>query len=394
MVAHIRTEAVFMAALAAFSLVATACSDDGGESVGSTVPTSATTLATTNTAPLTGPPTTASAPSPLDFNADGRVVFGVATTGPADGGGWSQSIVDATNALSVENGFAKPVVVDEVDPDTAATRVRGLAEQGVDVIIIGAAAIALPLADVITQYPNIYWYCNCGAGVPQHPGLAQSTDNGAEIGFTAGYATGLLMDAAGERRATIISCCDLGLEKQMRRSYEDGLQAVDSGFRMTYVRTGTTSYDFDNTTNAQAAFRTAVDERTRAVLPFLDGAHRAVVADANVAGVIALSAGSSMACDDAVLGYDIAVRFDGGDYLRAVLPGIIDGTFLEGRTRTFKVGVDPQAGAVICNPTTEQQAAMDAIYARIAAGEFAAQFAELTLNAFVDDVDLSEDLLD
>ncbi len=130
------------------------------------------------------------------------------------------------------------------------------------------------------------------------------------------------------------------------------------------------------------------------MFPFLDGAHRAVVADANVAGVTALSAGSSTACDDGELAYGIAVRFDGGDFLRAVLPGIIDGTFVEGQVRTFKVGVDAQVGAIICNPTAEQQAAMDAIYARIAAGEFAEQFAELTLNAFADDVDLSEDLLD
>lgn len=374
-VAHIRTEAVFLAALAALSLATAACSDDGPAA-------SDTTTAGTTQISTSVPPANALPPHPLDFNADGRVVFGIATTGPADGGGWSQSIVDATKALSAENGFAEPVVVDEVQPEDAATLIGGLAQQGVDVIVIGAAAIALALADIITQYPDIYWYCNCGAGVPQHPGLAQSTDDGAEIGFTAGYATGLLLDAAGERRATIISCCDLGLEKQMRRSYEDGLQAVDTSFRMTYVRTGTSDYDFDNTTNAQAAFRTAVDERTHAVLPFLDGAHRAVVTDANTAGVIALSAGSSTACDDAELAYDIAVRFDGGDYLRAVLPGIIDGTFLEGQTRTFKVGVDSQAGAVICNPTTEQQAAMDSIYARIAAGEFAEQFAELTQRAF------------
>ena len=381
MVGRIRTGPAFLAALAALGLVAPACSDDNGGSTDLTTSTTATT-ATTVANPTNGPSTTAPAPSPLDLNADGRVVFGVATTGPADGGGWSQNIVDATKELSAENGFAEPLIVDKIHPDDAATLIGGLAQQGVDVIIIGAAALAIPLADTITQYPDIYWYCNCGAGISQHPGLAQSTDDGAEIGFTAGYATGLLLQATGGRRATIISCCDLGFEKQMRRSYEDGLQAVDSSFRMTYVRTGTSSYDFDNTTNARAAFRTAVDERTHAVFAFLDGAHRAVTTDANAAGVIALSAGSSTACGDGELSYDIAVRFDGGDYLRAVLPGIIDGTFLEGQTRTFKVGLDPQAGTIICNPTTEQQAAMDALHARIAAGEFAEQFAELTLNAF------------
>ncbi|MEQ1873438.1 MAG: hypothetical protein ABL953_06900 [Ilumatobacteraceae bacterium] len=383
---------MYLSALAAVSLVTAACSDDGLDASDTT--TAGITIAGTTQISTSVPPTNARPPDPLDFNRDGDVVFGVATTGPADGGGWSQGIVDAAKEFSILNSFAAPIVIDRIRPEDAATLIGGLAQQGVDIIVIGAAAIALPLADVIKQNPDIYWYCNCGAGIPEHPGLAQSTHDGAEIGYTAGFATGLLLEAIGERRATIISCCDLGFEKQLRRSFEDALRTVDDSFRLTYVRTGTLNYDFDNTTNAQAAFRTAVDERNHAVLPFLDGAHRAVVTDANVAGVIALSAGSSTACDDSELAYGIAVRFDGGDYLRAVLPGIIDGSFSEGQTRTFKVGVDPQVGAIICNPSPEQQAAMDDLYVRIAAGEFAEQFAELTLDAFADEVDLSEDLLD
>ena len=47
---------------------------------------------------------------------------------------------------------------------------------------------------------------------------------------------------------------------------------------------------------------------------------------------------------------------------------IIAGTFKEGDIKQFKVGVDPEPGAVICNATPEQQAAMDAVYAQIAVG--------------------------
>ena len=238
--------------------------------------------------------------------------------------------------------------------------------------------------DVIAQHSDIYWYCNCGAGIAANPGLAQSTDSGAEIGYTAGYATGLLLKAAGGRRATVIGCCDHGFEKEMWHAFEAGLQAADRKFRMTFVRTGELEYDFDNTINAKAAFQTAVDERTNAVFPYLDGAHRAVVQAANDAGVITLSAGSSAACDDPNLTYDIAVRFDAGDYLRAVLPAIIDGTLREGSTRAFKVGVDPEPGAIICNPTSEQQAAMDALYARIASGELNDVLAKITKNAFAE----------
>jgi len=384
-----------MAALAAFSLVCTACSDDGTGSNGRAVSeaTSSTTIPTPSTVPSTAQPTTPPVKSPLDFNADGQVVFGVATTGPASGGGWSQNIADATKDLSAENGFAEPIVVDNILPNDAATLISELAQQPVDVIVIGAASLAVPLTELIAQHPDIYWYCNCGAGIPQIAGLTQVTDDGAEIGYTAGYAVGLLLDARNERRITVIGCCDLAFEKQVFNSLEDGLQDVDPSFRMTYVRTGEPGYDFNNIVNATDAFQTAVDERTHAVFPYVDGAHRAVAQAANVAGKILLSAGSSTACADGEIGYDIAVSFDGGDYLRAVLPYIIDGTLPAGSARSFKVGIDPGSGAFICNATPEQQAAMDALYVRIAAGELDAQFALVTEKAFADEINLSQDLL-
>lgn len=368
------------------ALVASTCSDTDQatdtESVSTTLPT---TMVAATSASTSAPATTVVAAGPLDFNGDGKVVFGVATAGPADAGGWSQTIADAARELAAENGFAEPVVVDSILPDEAAPAIGALAEQGVDVMIIGAPALAAPLTEVIAQHPDIYWYCNCGAGIPANPGLAQSTDNGAEIGYTAGYATGLLLDATGGRRSTVIGCCDLGFENQSWHAFEAGLQAVDRTFRMTYVRTGEPGYDFDNTANATAAVQTAVDERTHAVFPYLDGAHRAVVQAANEAGVIALSAGSSAACDDSEQAYAIAVRFDGGDYLQAVFPSILDGSFLEGSTRLFRVGIDPEPGAIICDATPEQQAAMDALYSRIAAGELNEVLAKITDNAFADE---------
>ncbi len=403
MVAHIRTDAAFAAALAALSLTFAACSDGGAhDTANDTSTTSAalnpttdpTTGATTDATTVAASSTMPATLSPLDFNGDGQVVLGVATPGPAEGGGWSQGLVDAARALSAEHGFAAPIVVDNIAPTDAVARIGDLAQQPVDLLIIGAAALAVPLTDLIAQHPDIYWYCNCGAGIAQNAGLLQVTDSGAEIGYTAGYATGLLLDASGLRRATVIGCCDRGLEKQIYNSFEDGLQAVDATFRMTYVRTGDLEYDFDNTKNATDAFQTAVDERTHAVFPFLDGAHRAVARAANDAGKILLSAGSSTACADGELAYDVAVGFDGADYLRAVLPNIIDGTLLEGQTRLFSVGVDPEPGAVICNPTPKQQAAMDVVYARIAAGDFDEQFAKVTEKAFAAEIALAQGLLD
>ena len=61
---------------------------------------------------------------------------------------------------------------------------------------------------------------------------------------------------------------------------------------------------------------------------------------------------------------------------------IIDGTLKEGDTKSFKVGIDPEPGAVICHPTPEQQTAMDAVYAQIAAGDLADLFGQISGEAF------------
>lgn len=376
-----RTTKLFVAAIAVLGLAAASCGDDDKTADTTAAPgtDAPTTDAPTTDAPTTDPPEG----NPLDLNGDGQVVFGIAAAGPADDGAYYQAVVDAAKDLSAENGFADPIVVDNIQAADAATLIGDLAQQGVDVIIIGASEIAEPLPALIEEYPDIYWYCNCGAGFPENPGLAQSTDNGAEIGYTAGYATGLLLQGNGGDSTTFIGCCDLGFEKQSYISFEAGLQAVDPTFTMTYVQTGDFPFDFDNTANATAALQTAVDEGSDAVYPYLGGAHRPVVQAANEAGIITMSAGSSTVCDDSEeLSYDIAVRFDGGDYLRAVMAEIIAGTLHEGDTKAFKVGVDPEPGAVICNATAEQQAAMDALYAQIGAGELDALFGEIAGQAF------------
>ncbi len=375
-----RTSKLFVAVIAALGLVAAACGDDEKSSD----TTTAATDAPTTDAPTTDAPTTdAPEANALDFNGDGEVRFGIAAAGPADDGAYYQAVVDAAKELSAENGFAEPIVVDNIQAADAATLLGDLAQQAVDVIIIGASEIAEPLPALIEEYPDIYWYCNCGAGFPENPGLAQSTDNGAEIGYTAGYATGLLLQANGGTSTTFIGCCDLGFEKQSYIAFEAGLQAVDASFTMTYVQTGAFPYDFDNTANATAALQTAIDEGTSAVYPYLGGAHRPVVQAANEAGIIVMSAGSSKVCDAGEeLRYDIAVRFDGGDYVRAVMAEIIDGTFLEGDIKAFKVGVDPEPGAIICAPTPEQQTAMDELYAQIASGELDDLFGQIAGEAF------------
>ena len=376
--------------LAATSIVAAACGSDSKASdatsaatqPAATAPT-ATQPAATQPAATEAPSTSAAAASDLDTNGDGKVVFGIAAAGPADDGAYYQAVVDAAKTLSKDNGFADPIVVDNIQAADAATAMGDLAQQGVDVIIVGASEIAEPLPDLIAKYPDVFWYCNCGAGFPANPGLSQSTDDGSEISYTAGYATGLKLKEKGGDSVVIIGCCDLGFEKQAYMAFELGLKAVDPAYTQTYVQTGDFPFDFDNTANATAALQTAIDNGADAVYPYLGGAHRPVVQAANAAGLITMSAGSSKVCESTEdLKYDIAVKFDGGDYVSAVMKEIIAGTFKEGDIKKFKVGVDPEPGAVICNPTADEQTAMDAVYKQIASGDLADALGKINGIAF------------
>ncbi len=380
--------------MAAISIVAAACgsdtkSSDATTAAGSSAGTQPVTTESASTTPATQPvsteaaTTSAGAASELDTNGDGKVVFGIAAAGPADDGAYYQAVVDAAKQLSTDNGFEAPIVVDNIQAADASTVIGDLAQQGVDVIIVGASEIAEPLPDLIAKYPDVFWYCNCGAGFPANPGLAQSLDKGSEIGYTAGYATGLKLKEKGGDSAVIIGCCDLGFEKQAVMSFDLGLKAVDPAYTQTYVPSGDFPFDFDNSANATAALQTAIDNGVDAVYPYLGGALRPVVQAANTAGIITMSAGSSKVCDAGQdLKYDIAVKFDAGDYVKAVMKEIIAGTFHEGDTKTFRVGVDPEPGAVICNATSDQKVAMDAVYKSIAAGDLTAEFDKIDAAAF------------
>ncbi len=317
----------------------------------------------------------------LDANGDGQVLLGVAAAGPADDGAYVQTVVDAAKALAVRYSMPDPIIVDDITASDAATELDNLAQQNVDVIVVQASELAVPLPDLTERYPDIFWYCNCGAGSPLLPGLAQSLDDGGEIEYTAGYATGLLLRDRGGDDVVFIGCCDLPFEKQSFLAFRAGLEAVGP-YTVEYVASGDFPYDFGNTANATEALNVAVASGVDAVVPFLDGAHEAVVQAANEQQLIVTSAGLSNACDRTDLRYDIAIGFDGGDYLEALFPEMISGTFREGEVKAFRVGVDPEPGALICAPTADQKAALDAVYASIAAGELDAVLGAIAVDAY------------
>jgi basic membrane protein A len=379
-----------LAALAGLALVVTACGSDDSDSSGdTTADTEADGAADTTgdttgdtTADTTGETTADSAAGggegvELDTNGDGTVVFGVATPGPRDDGAYYQALVEGVEDFSSGMGYAEPIIVDNIDPAQAETEIRNLARQNVDVIAIGAGELSDPIEALAAEFPDIFWYCNCGAG-QQFAGIAQSSDDSSQISYSAGYATGLLLQETDSTSAAFLGCCDLDFEKEAFMAFEAGLQAVDPSFTATYIPTG----DFNDVAGATEAFNQAVAAGAGAVYPFLGGSHEAVVGLANENDIIVMSAGASDACDRDDLDYQIAVQFDGGDYLEVIFDKIANGELNEGETFLFEVGAFPFVGAVFCDATPEQVAALDEVKAQIANGDFVDQFNEIKSEAY------------
>ncbi|MEM9034435.1 MAG: hypothetical protein AAGD18_07575, partial [Actinomycetota bacterium] len=128
----------------------------------------------------------------------------------------------------------------------------------------------------------------------------------------------------------------------------------------------------------------AVAEGAEAIYPYLGGAHEPLVQLANEGGQIVMSAGASDVCTrEGELAWDIAVRFDGGDYVREIFPQILDGSATEGDIIVYSPGEEPDvAGAVICNATPEQEAELADAYALVASGELDGAFGEIAGQAF------------
>ena len=312
----------------------------------------------------------------MDTNGDGRVVLGVAAAGPRDDGAYYQALVDAATEISEAQGWDAPIIIDNIEPAVADTELENLVAQGVDIIAVGAGEIADPLPDLVERYPEVFWYCNCGTGYPQTPGVALSTNDGAEIEYVVGVAAGLILQERGEGGTTayMIGCCDLGFEVETLLAMRLGMKSIDPSYDVVYTPTGNYPFDFDNVAGATEAFNVALDAGMDLLYPYLGGAHEPLVQLANEHGIPVTSAGASNVCERTDLNWDMAALFDGGDFARAVFPLIVAGQFEEGSIYTFSVGRDPEVGALICDPTPEQQELLEKAHADVRGGLCLAEF--------------------
>ena len=372
----------FLALLFALTMVAAACSSDGESADGDADTTSEDVETTDEEAmddeepmddepaeDMEAPPEpeTSALVQQFDANGDGTVTIGVAAAGPRDDGGYVEGLVSFTEEWAVENDFPAPIVVDNIGADEAAQSMSDLAQQGVDLMFVGASEIAEPLGDLTEAFPDVFWYCNCGAGFPELPGLAQATDWGAAIHYTAGVAMGQILVENGETTAAFLGCCDLNFEVEALEATRAGMASVDPSLTLNYVATGDFPFDFANSANATAAFSTAVADGTGLVYAYLDGALEPVAQAATEAGIPVFAAGPADVCErDDGIDWTGSVVFDGGIYAEEGVARIVDGTLTEGTTYQFPTqqGLN---GALVCDPSADVTAAIDASFGLLAA---------------------------
>ena len=318
----------------------------------------------------------------FDANGDGVVRIGVAAQGPRDDGGYYEAVIAQAEQLSEQHGFGPPIIVDNITFEEAAVELDNLANQPVDIIIVGASGIGASLGEISEKYSDIYWYCNCAAGLPASPYFSQTQYDNSDIAYTGGVAMGLLLQERGGDSMAMIGCCDLGFEKEVFLAFDLGLKSVDPDFTMSYTPTGNFPFDFNNTANATIAFDAAVANGADAVNPYLGGALEPIARLGLDAGLIVTHPGSSTACDDEIP-YDMTQRNDGGDFIRIVFPDIVAGNFPEGTIRVFTAATDPDVvGGEICG--RDRPAELQAAYDLVATGELDDEFGAIKGQAYAD----------
>ena len=150
------------------------------------------------------------------------------------------------------------------------------------------------------------------------------------------------MKAKGVTKAAMIGNNNFNFEKESFGAFRLGLDQVDPSYEWTYVATGS----FNDVAAATEAFNNLKAQGVGAIYPYLGGSHEAVVKLSNENDVITMSAGAANACERTDLDYQMAVKFDAGQYVATILDEIQSGELQRGETRVFHVGVDDSVGAV------------------------------------------------
>ena len=294
-----------------------------------------------------------------DINGDGQVILGIASPGDTNDGGFYQSFVDGARSFAEEAGWTV-IVSDFINPAESETAIADLARQNVDFLAVGATELqdGLDAIACSEEFEHIAMYLN-GTLTSEHPCYGQSSDNYFEIHWLLGVAAAQLLERTGGTKAGFIGGPELAFVVVASKAMEAGLKSINPDYELVVTYTGS----FNDAALGIEAARAMIGQDIGVIHTFLGGAMFPT------GGFIAENGGAAMSASANTCfpgsPFAGASLFPPGDYLVANLRDFAAGTYREGAIRRFYVGIHPEPGAILCDPTSEEQATLDDVIARI-----------------------------
>jgi basic membrane protein A and related proteins len=278
-----------------------------------------------------------------DVNGDGKVVVGVLSPGDINDHGYYQSFVDSAEAFAKKKGWTV-IKRGSVAPSDALTAARAMCQQNVDLVALGASE--LKTATPASEEPvcgKTVWYLPSSSDTDAHPRVLLSTDDPNQSLFSAGYAAGLKMKAAGYTKAGFVTGIKADFSVLGAKAFLAGIREVVPKATLVSTYTG----DFNDSAKAKEAIQAQISQGAKVIYPYLGGATDAATQVANANGVLTLTPGTDR-CASTSPKFDISVIFSPGDYFRAALEDFAKDDLKMGTPRVWQLGVDPFPTVKIC----------------------------------------------
>ncbi|MDZ7678891.1 MAG: BMP family ABC transporter substrate-binding protein [Acidimicrobiales bacterium] len=287
--------------------------------------------------------------------------------GDRNDGGFYEGQADAVAGAGAAAGY-EVIVVDNVNPGAAREAFENVARQGPDLIIAGGAELAegfVPVAESPEYADSTFVMVTSAPAASEHYATVGANEN--EAHYVGGVAMGLLLERRQADTGCIVAGPELQFVNNMDISMRAGLEYVNPELDMLVTYTG----DFEDTALAQEAITAQINQGCEVVYPYLGGALSAVVRTGNEAG-ISVASTSIDRCDDTSAEFDMAILYNPALYLEEVIAAFDAGEITEGEQwALFGVADGVGVGAILCDPSEEEQAVLDEVVAAIDSGEIA-----------------------
>lgn len=288
-----------------------------------------------------------------DVNGDGDVKIGVLSPGDLNDNGYYESFVVAAQEFVDSQDGWELIKVGSINPADALEQARNMCRQGVDMVALAASELAdaLPAAEEEVCANTIWYLPSQTEGYELGDNVVLSQDSAQESLLAAGYAMGLLMEAAGSTTAGMVNGPELDFSVIAAQSYQAGLRQVLPEAELLVTYTG----DFDDSGLAVEATQAQIGQGIGSLYPYLGGATDASAQLGFDAGIPVATPGTDRCADNT---YAISVIFDPGAYFAAALEDFANGDLVGGETRVWRMGVDELPTVQFCDAsgaTAEQE---------------------------------------